>query len=122
MGRVEAVLFASANPVSRDDLGRVVGKGANIDLLIDDIAAELEARPYEVAAVAGGWMLEPDRATPPPSARLRTSKPSCGTFRSSTARCWRRWRITSRSTVTGLRTSSEARSAATLSVAFVTTV
>ena len=70
MGRVEAVLFASANPVSRDDLGRVVGKGANIDLLIDDIAAELEARPYEVAAVAGGWML---RTRPRHAAAIRAA-------------------------------------------------
>lgn len=57
MGRVEAVLFASAAPVPRDDLSRVVGQGASVDLLIGDISAEIEARPYEVAAVGGGWML-----------------------------------------------------------------
>ena len=27
MGRIEAVLFASASPVGRDDLARVVGQG-----------------------------------------------------------------------------------------------
>lgn len=57
MGRIEAVLFASASPVSRDDLARVVGQAASVEMLIEDIAAELTARPYEVAQVAGGWML-----------------------------------------------------------------
>lgn len=57
MGRIEAVLFASASPVSRVDLARVVGQGASVEMLIEDIAAELTARPYEVAQVAGGWML-----------------------------------------------------------------
>jgi len=57
MGRIEAVLFASAHPVSRVDLGRVVGQGASLDLLIADLAADLETRPYEVVRVAEGWML-----------------------------------------------------------------
>ena len=56
MGRIEAVLFASASPVGRDDLARVVGQGVSIEMLIDDIQAELASRPYELAQVAGGWM------------------------------------------------------------------
>jgi chromosome segregation and condensation protein ScpB len=56
MGRIEAVLFASAAPVGRDDLARVVGQGASIEMLIDDIQAELVGRPFELAQVAGGWM------------------------------------------------------------------
>lgn len=56
MGRIEAVLFASASPVSRDDLTRVVGATVSVDLLIDDIQAELKSRPYELLQVAGGWM------------------------------------------------------------------
>ena len=56
MGRIEAVLFASASPVGRDDLTRVVGQGASLEMLIDDIQAELVGRPYELAQVAGGWM------------------------------------------------------------------
>ena len=56
MGRIEAVLFASAAPVSRDDLACVVGQGASVEMLIDDIQAELISRPYELAQVAGGWM------------------------------------------------------------------
>ena len=56
MGRIEAVLFASATPVGRDDLARVVGQGASVEMLIDDIQGELAGRPYELMEVAGGWM------------------------------------------------------------------
>jgi len=56
MRRIEAVLFASASPVARDDLARVVGRGASVDLLIEDLAADLEGRAFEIAQVAGGWM------------------------------------------------------------------
>jgi len=57
MRRIEAVLFASAAPVAREDLARVVGQGASVDLLIEDLAADLEGRAFELAHVAGGWML-----------------------------------------------------------------
>ncbi|MFB1024952.1 MAG: SMC-Scp complex subunit ScpB [Octadecabacter sp.] len=57
MRRVEAVLFASASPVSRDALGRVVGQAASVDLLVEDLSAELTERPYEIACVADAWML-----------------------------------------------------------------
>ena len=56
MGRIEAVLFASASPVGREDLARVVGQRASIEMLIEDIQAELTGRPYELVHVAGGWM------------------------------------------------------------------
>jgi segregation and condensation protein B len=56
MGRIEAVLFASATPVGRDDLARVVGQGASVERLIEDIQAELLGRPYELMETAGGWM------------------------------------------------------------------
>ncbi|RWE90445.1 MAG: SMC-Scp complex subunit ScpB [Mesorhizobium sp.] len=55
MGRVEAVIFAASEPVPRDVLARVVGKSCNLDLVIDDIRAELAGRPYELVSVAGGW-------------------------------------------------------------------
>lgn len=55
MLRVEAVIFASAEPVSREALARVVGKDCSIDLLIDDLMEELRDRPYELVSVAGGW-------------------------------------------------------------------
>ena len=56
MGRIEAVLFTSASPVGREDLVRVVGQGASVEMLIEDIQAELTSRPYELAQVTGGWM------------------------------------------------------------------
>ncbi|WP_431324834.1 SMC-Scp complex subunit ScpB [Rhizobium sp. YTU87027] len=55
MLRVEAVIFASAEPVSRETLARVVGKDCSIDLIIDDLVEELRDRPYELVSVAGGW-------------------------------------------------------------------
>ena len=55
MMRVEAVIFASAEPVSRETLSRVVGRDCSIDLLIDDLREELRSRPYELVSVAGGW-------------------------------------------------------------------
>ncbi len=55
MARVEAVLFASAEPVPRAVLSRIVGRNCALDLLMEDIAAELSGRPYEIARVASGW-------------------------------------------------------------------
>ena len=55
MLRVEAVIFAAAEPVGRETLARVVGKDCSIDLLIDDLQDELRERPYEIVFVAGGW-------------------------------------------------------------------
>ena len=70
MRRIEAVLFASASPVPREDLARVVGQGVSVDLLIDDLAADLEGRSFEVAKVAGGWIL---RTRPAYAAAIRTA-------------------------------------------------
>ncbi|UGA49022.1 SMC-Scp complex subunit ScpB (plasmid) [Bradyrhizobium quebecense] len=55
MGRVEAVIFASPEPVTRETLARVVGRDCSLDLIIDDIREELRGRPYELVTVAGGW-------------------------------------------------------------------
>jgi segregation and condensation protein B len=65
MRRIEAVLFASSAPVARDDLARVVGQGASVDLLIEDLAVDLEGRPYEVAQAGAGWMLRTRAAYAP---------------------------------------------------------
>jgi chromosome segregation and condensation protein ScpB len=54
MMRVEAVIFASSEPVGREALARVVGRDCTIDLLIDDLVEELRDRPYELVPVAGG--------------------------------------------------------------------
>lgn len=56
MNRIEAVIFASASVVPRDMLQKVVGKNANIDLLIEDIQSDLKGKPYEIYPLAGGWM------------------------------------------------------------------
>ena len=55
MMRVEAVIFALAEPVSRETLARVGGKDCSIELLIDDLVEELRDQPYELVSVAGGW-------------------------------------------------------------------
>ncbi|MCZ4268766.1 SMC-Scp complex subunit ScpB [Rhodobacteraceae bacterium G21628-S1] len=55
--RIEAVLFASATPVSREDLSRVVGQGVSVELLIEDLSADLEGRSFEIARIADGWIL-----------------------------------------------------------------
>ena len=65
MLRIEAVLFASASPVPREDLARVVGQGASVEMLIEDLAAEVEGRSFEVATVAEGWMLRTRAAYAP---------------------------------------------------------
>ena len=73
MLRVEAVIFAAAEPVGRETLARVVGKDCSIDLLIDDLRAELRDRPYELVSVAGGW-------------QHRTRKAFAGVIRAATGR------------------------------------
>lgn len=70
MRRIEAVLFASATPVGREDLARVVGQGASVDLLVADLAVELADRPYDVARIGQGWML---RTRPAYGAAIRTA-------------------------------------------------
>ena len=57
MRRIEAVLFASASPVPSEDLARVVGQGVSVEMLIQDLIADLAGRSFEVAKVPGGWML-----------------------------------------------------------------
>ncbi|MBJ2153550.1 MULTISPECIES: SMC-Scp complex subunit ScpB [Paracoccaceae] len=71
MARVEAVLFASSEPVGRDVLVRVVGRDCALDLLIEDISAELAGRPYEIARVAGGWQF---RSRPQYAATIRMAR------------------------------------------------
>jgi segregation and condensation protein B len=51
---IEAVLFASATPVGREDLARVVGQEVSVEMLIEDIQGELAGRPYELVQVTAG--------------------------------------------------------------------
>jgi segregation and condensation protein B len=57
MLRVEAAIFASARPVPREALVRVVGQTCRFDDLIADLTQELRGRPYELTLVAGGYAL-----------------------------------------------------------------
>lgn len=57
LARVEAVLFASAEPVPRHALARVTGEGAALDALLEDLRESLANRPYELVRIGEGWML-----------------------------------------------------------------
>ena len=57
MLRVEAAIFASARPVPREALVRVVGEDCRFDDLIADLMHELRGRPYDLVQVAGGYAL-----------------------------------------------------------------
>jgi segregation and condensation protein B len=62
MMRVEAVIFAASQPVSRETLSALIGSDCNLDLLIADIRDELRSRPYELVDVAGGYQHRTRRA------------------------------------------------------------
>src|SRR5208282_2627883 len=79
MGRVEAVIFASAEPVSRENLARVVGKACSLELIIDDIRDELWGRrmrssPSPAAGVFGRNCSLATRSGPRSGLR---KKPNC---------------------------------------------
>jgi segregation and condensation protein B len=57
MLRVEAAIFASARPVPREALVRLVGDACRFDDLIADLIHELRGRPYDLTLVAGGYAL-----------------------------------------------------------------
>jgi chromosome segregation and condensation protein ScpB len=57
MLRVEAAVFASAKPVPREALARLVGQNCRFDDLIADLIHELRGRPYDLTLVAGGYAL-----------------------------------------------------------------
>lgn len=81
MARVEAVLFAASEPVGRDVLLRVVGRDCALDLLIEDICAELAGRPYEIARIASGWQF---RTRPQHAAAVRAARGACDAIRDLT--------------------------------------
>ncbi|MBB3268733.1 chromosome segregation and condensation protein ScpB [Azospirillum sp. OGB3] len=75
MSRVEAVIFASPDPVPRAVLARVVGDECPLDAVIADIRGELRNRPYDLVAVAGGWH---HRTRPQLAPVLRAMRPTGG--------------------------------------------
>jgi segregation and condensation protein B len=57
MLRVEAAIFASPKPISREALVSLVGETCRFDDLIADLTHELRGRPYDLTLVAGGYAL-----------------------------------------------------------------
>jgi segregation and condensation protein B len=51
MMRLEAVIFASAEPVKREVLAALIGDDSNLDLLVTDIREELRVRPIDTAGL-----------------------------------------------------------------------
>ncbi len=70
MRRIEAVLFAASGPVPREDLARIVGQAAPLDLLLADLADDLADRPYELVRSGAGWLL---RTRPAYAAAIRAA-------------------------------------------------
>jgi segregation and condensation protein B len=57
MLRIEAAIFASARPVTREARVRLVGQDCRFDGLIADLIEELPGRPHDLALVTGGYAL-----------------------------------------------------------------
>jgi segregation and condensation protein B len=75
MLRVEAALFASAKPVAREALVRLVGEACRFDDLIADLIHELRGRPYDLTRVAGGYALRTKTRFAP---AIRAAHPGLG--------------------------------------------
>jgi chromosome segregation and condensation protein ScpB len=78
MGRIEAVIFAAAQPVPRAVLAQLVGRHCGVDQLIADIRHELRDRPYEIVSVAGGFRFQTRRDFAAVIAAARVTPPSPG--------------------------------------------
>jgi segregation and condensation protein B len=75
MLRVEAAIFASQKPVTREALVRLVGKACRFDDLIADLIHELRGRPYDLTLVAGGYALRTKTRFAP---AIRAAHPALG--------------------------------------------
>ena len=75
MLRVEAAIFASARPVAREALVRLVGEACRFDDLIADLIHELRGRPYDLTLVAGGYALRTKTRFAP---AIRAAHPGLG--------------------------------------------
>jgi segregation and condensation protein B len=75
MLRVEAAVFASARPVPREALVRLVGDTCRFDDLIADLIHELRGRPYDLTLVAGGYALRTKTRFAP---AIRAAHPDLG--------------------------------------------
>jgi segregation and condensation protein B len=75
MLRVEAAIFASQKPVTREALARLVGESCRFDDLIADLIHELRGRPYDLTLVAGGYALRTKTRFAP---AIRAAHPGLG--------------------------------------------
>ena len=75
MLRIEAAIFASARPVPREALVRLVGDTCRFDDLIADLIHELRGRPYDLVQVAGGYALRAKTRFAP---AIRAAHPGLG--------------------------------------------
>jgi segregation and condensation protein B len=75
MLRVEAAIFASQKPVTREALVRLVGQACRFDDLIADLIHELRGRPYDLTLVAGGYALRTKTRFAP---AIRAAHPGLG--------------------------------------------
>ncbi len=74
--RIEAVVFASAEPVSRTILKELIGASCDLDRLIEQIRASLATRPFDLVEVVSGFQF---RTRPEYADAIRTS----GVFRTN---------------------------------------
>jgi segregation and condensation protein B len=75
MLRIEAAIFASARPVPREALVRLVSENCRFDDLIADLIHELRGRPYDLVQVAGGYALRTKTRFAP---AIRAAHPGLG--------------------------------------------
>ena len=75
MLRVEAAIFASARPVPRETLVRLVSENCRFDDLIADLMHELRGRPYDLTLLAGGYALRTKTRFAP---AIRAAHPGLG--------------------------------------------
>ena len=64
----EALLFASAKPLTEDALAERLPRGADVKAVLRELAERYEGHGIELKAVAGGWAF---RTAPDLAARLR---------------------------------------------------
>jgi segregation and condensation protein B len=58
MGRVEATVFAASAPVSRKMLASLVGRECPLDLLLDDIRAQLRTRAQHAVTIRAAFAID----------------------------------------------------------------
>ena len=71
MGRVEAAIFASPNPVRHEILTGLVGQTCSLEDVIGDIQDELRARPSSSCSSAAGGTTAQGPASPTRSGGVR---------------------------------------------------